>query len=57
VLANQLRAQLDAFWPGARAIFFDLDSPIALAFIERYPSPAHDPHHHGSLNRLLAARG
>lgn len=39
-LANQLRAQLDAFWPGARAIFFDVDSPIALAFLERYPSPA-----------------
>jgi len=39
-LANQLRAQLDAFWPGARAIFFDLDSPIALCFLERYPSPA-----------------
>jgi transposase len=38
-LANQLRAQLDAFWPGARQIFFDLDSPIALAFLERYPSP------------------
>jgi transposase len=38
-LANQLRAQLDAFWPGARAIFFDVDSPIALAFLERYPSP------------------
>ncbi|HEU4599938.1 MAG TPA: IS110 family transposase [Solirubrobacterales bacterium] len=37
--ANQLRAQLDAFWPGARAIFFDVDSPIALAFLERYPSP------------------
>jgi transposase len=39
-LANQLRAQLDCFWPGARAIFFDVDSPIALAFLERYPSPA-----------------
>ena len=38
-LANQLRAQLDAFWPGARQIFFDVDSPIALAFLERYPSP------------------
>jgi transposase len=38
-LANQLRAQLDAFWPGARAIFADVDSPIALAFLERYPSP------------------
>lgn len=38
-LANQLRAQLDAFWPGARQIFCDVDSPIALAFLERYPSP------------------
>jgi transposase len=39
-LANQLRAQLDAFWPGAKRIFADLDSPIALAFLERYPSPS-----------------
>lgn len=39
-LANQLRAQLDAFWPGAKRIFADIDSPIALAFLERYPSPA-----------------
>jgi transposase len=39
-LANQLRAQLDAFWPGARRIFAGVDSPIALAFLERYPSPA-----------------
>jgi transposase len=38
-LANQLRAQLDAFWPGARRIFADIDSPIALAFLQRYPSP------------------
>jgi transposase len=38
-LANQLRAQLDAFWPGAARIFSDVDSPIALAFLERYPSP------------------
>jgi transposase len=39
-LANQLRAQLDAFWPGARRIFAAIDSPIALAFLERYPSPS-----------------
>ena len=39
MLANQLRAQLDAFWPGAVRIFADVDSPIALAFLERYPSP------------------
>jgi len=38
-LANQLRAQLDAFWPGAAQIFANVDSPIALAFLERYPSP------------------
>ena len=38
-LANQLRAQLEAFWPGAARIFADVDSPIALAFLERYPSP------------------
>ena len=40
-LANQLRAQLEAFWPGAARIFADIDSPIALAFLARYPSP-HD---------------
>ena len=38
-LANQLRAQLQAFWPGA-LIFADVDSRVALAFIARYPSPA-----------------
>ncbi len=38
-LANELRAQLDAFWPGAARVFADIDSPIALAFLERYPSP------------------
>ena len=37
---NQLRAQLEACWPGAARIFSDVDSPIALAFLERYPSPA-----------------
>jgi transposase len=38
-LANQLRAQLEAFWPGA-LIFPDVDSRVSLAFIARYPSPA-----------------
>lgn len=38
-LANQLRAQLEAFWPGA-LIFNQVDSPISLAFLRRYPSPA-----------------
>jgi transposase len=38
-LANQLRSQLDGFWGGALAIFADVASPIALAFLERYPTP------------------
>lgn len=38
-LANQLRALLNGFWPGGAAIFADIDSPIALAFILRYPTP------------------
>ena len=39
-LANALRAQLECFWPGATTVFADIDSPIALAFIKRYPTPA-----------------
>ena len=39
-LANQLRAQLQAFWAGAERVFAEVDSPIGLAFLERYPSPA-----------------
>jgi transposase len=38
-LANQLRALLESFWPGAAIIFSDVDSSIALAFIQRYPTP------------------
>lgn len=38
-LANQLRALLESFWPGAAEVFADVDSPIALAFIQRYPTP------------------
>ncbi len=38
-LANQLRSLLESFWPGAAAVFADVDSPIALAFVERYPTP------------------
>jgi transposase len=38
-LANQLRALLDGFWPGAATIFAAIDSPIALAFLARYPTP------------------
>lgn len=37
--ANQLNAVLDTFWPGAKAVFADIWTPIALEFLERYPSP------------------
>lgn len=39
-LANELRSQLECFWPGAAHVFAEIDSPIALAFLRRYPSPA-----------------
>jgi transposase len=38
-LANQLRGLLESFWPGAATIFAAIDSPIALAFVSRYPTP------------------
>ena len=38
-LANQLRSLLEGFWPGAAAVFAAIDSPIALAFVARYPTP------------------
>jgi transposase len=38
-IANQLRAELERFWPGPIGLFNDLDSPTSLAFLQRYPSP------------------
>ena len=38
--ANQLEACLDAYWPGAKQLFCDITSNIALAFLEDYPTPA-----------------
>jgi transposase len=38
-LGNQLRACLEAYWPGAAVIFADVCSEICLAFLERYPTP------------------
>ncbi len=57
-LANQLRAELDRFWTGARQLFHDIDSPIALAFLERYPSPT-DAHALGEkrMAAFLARHG
>jgi hypothetical protein len=36
---NQLAALLDEHWPGGKAVFASLDSDIALAFLDRYPTP------------------
>jgi transposase len=41
---NQLAALLDAHWPGAKAIFADVESAIALAFLTRYPTYASAQH-------------
>jgi hypothetical protein len=38
-LVNQLRAELERFWPGPLHLFSELHSQISLAFLERYPSP------------------
>jgi len=38
--ANQLRAHLHNVFPGAVGLFADLDSPISLAFLERFPTQA-----------------
>lgn len=43
-VTNQLSALLDLHWPGAKAIFHDVESPIALEFLTRYPSAAHAQH-------------
>jgi transposase len=41
---SQLAALLDAHWPGARAIFADVESPVSLEFLTRYPTPAAAAH-------------
>jgi len=41
---NQLSALLAAHWPGAKAIFADVESPISLEFLTRYPTPASARH-------------
>jgi transposase len=46
---NQLAAMLDAHWSGPRRLFQSLASPIALAFLNDYPTP-------GAARRLGEAR-
>jgi transposase len=39
-LANQLRAHLQVAFPGVVGLFRDIDSPISLRFLERFPTAA-----------------
>ena len=41
---NQLSALLDDHWPGAKAIFADVESAISLAFLRHYPTPTAAAH-------------
>jgi transposase len=41
---NQLSALLEAYWPGAKAVFADVESPISLEFLTRYPTPVSAKH-------------
>lgn len=41
---NMLASLLDGFWPGAKTLFADVESPIALDFLTRYPTPASAAH-------------
>ena len=49
---NQLSALLEAHWPGAKAIFADVESPVSLAFLTRYPTP--DAARHLGEKRIAA---
>jgi transposase len=43
-LSNQLQALLASFWPGPAALFYQIDSAIALAFLQRFPTPSSAAH-------------
>lgn len=42
--SNQLGSLLELHWPGARHLFDHLHSPVALAFLTRYPTPESATH-------------
>jgi len=55
---NQLRAHLRVVFPAAVGLFADLDTPISLAFLTRFPSaPAAAWLTHRRLGAWLAAQG
>jgi transposase len=43
-VSNQLGALLELHWPGVRFLFAHLHSPVALAFLTRYPTPESAAH-------------
>jgi transposase len=49
---SQLAALLDAHWPGAKAVFAGVESPVSLQFLTRYPAPA--PARHLGEKRMTA---
>lgn len=56
-LGNQLRSTLESSWPGAACVFADVTSPIALAFLKRYPSAASAAHlTEGRLRRFCRSQ-
>jgi transposase len=54
-LTNQLRARLLLYFPQALAVSADLDSPLVLEFLRRWPSLAAAQGAGGGLRRLFAA--
>ena len=54
-LCNQLRAHLRTVFPGAVGLFADLDAPISLAFLARFPPPRPPPGCRIALGAWLAA--
>src|SRR3954469_7776895 len=57
-LVNQLRHTLELAFPGAVGLFFDLHSPIARAFLRRFPTAAEAAVlDEGSMAAWLAAEG
>ncbi len=57
-LVNQLRATLELAFPGAVGLFYDLHSPIARAFLRRFPTATEAAVlDEGSMAAWLAAEG
>ena len=58
IAARQLQALLEHHWPGPAHLFDRVDSPIALAFLTRYPTPASaEPITPAVMGRFLKRQG